>query len=375
MNKGAGGKYGKWVDQGMDKFGKPVKIEGAGVKLRVLAIPQAGMGAWAFHGWQERLPASIEMLPVELPGRNSRMAEDKGQSLGELVNGIVDALEGTLRAKPFVVLGHSLGAWMAFEVCAELYRRPGAPRPLGLVVSGCRAPHLHRPEDHDVDSISPRLAGLPGGTAPGSFWDRFDARYGRNPDLASPSVKDYVEPLLRSDFEILETYAPTRADRFECPVLACAAVGDNRIKDGQLEAWRRYAADDAAFSTEAYDASATTPPWSTPHRYLVDSPAVFCAAFGPLCEAWLAAWGPKAPLKPGAYDVSSKKGALVRKGPDLSSDQVGDLLPPATRVAVAEAVRTKEGKNRARITAPVAGWLSCSMLAKAEPGEARGADP
>ena len=91
--------------------------------MRVLAIPQAGMGAWAFQGWS--LPETVELLPVELPGRNSRMLEPKGQSMRQLVSALVDALSHTLDEKPFVVFGHSLGAWMAYEVCVELAQRLG----------------------------------------------------------------------------------------------------------------------------------------------------------------------------------------------------------------------------------------------------------
>eukprot|EP00966_Prymnesium_polylepis_P288749 6669497-Prymnesium_polylepis.1 len=46
-------------------------------KLRVVAIPQAGMGAQVFFGWQKVLPHDVEVLPVELPGRNSRSREPK----------------------------------------------------------------------------------------------------------------------------------------------------------------------------------------------------------------------------------------------------------------------------------------------------------
>ena len=77
-------RYGPWVDQG------PTSIDHAKVRMRVLAIPQAGMGAWAFHGWS--LPETVELLPVELPGRNSRMLEPKGQSMRQLVTALVDAL-------------------------------------------------------------------------------------------------------------------------------------------------------------------------------------------------------------------------------------------------------------------------------------------
>ena len=158
-------RYGPWVDQGPTS-----SIDHAKVRMRVLAIPQAGMGAWAFHGWQAALPETVELLPVELPGRNSRMLEPKGQSMRQLVTALVDALAETLREKPFVVFGHSLGAWMAYEVCVELQKRRG-PQPVGLVVSGARAPQLADPEN-DADRVQPRMAELPSA----AFWAHFERR-------------------------------------------------------------------------------------------------------------------------------------------------------------------------------------------------------
>ena len=91
-------RYGPWVDQG------PTSTDPSKVRMRVLAIPQAGMGAWAFHGWS--LPETVELLPVELPGRNSRMLEPKGQSMPAR-HGLSTPAE-TLRDKP---LSSSATAW------------------------------------------------------------------------------------------------------------------------------------------------------------------------------------------------------------------------------------------------------------------------
>jgi len=89
-------RYGPWVDQGS------TSIDPSKVRMRVLAIPQAGMGAWAFHGWQELLPETVEILPVELPGRNSRMAESKPADLCALVEELADALAPLQRERPCV---------------------------------------------------------------------------------------------------------------------------------------------------------------------------------------------------------------------------------------------------------------------------------
>lgn len=165
----------------LDKAQKPVR-------LRVICIPQAGMGAWAFHGWQQHAPAGVELLPVEMPGRNSRMAEPKPETMGALVAGLADGLiEYGAFKRPYVLLGHSLGAWVAYELHAELERRGKKP-PRLIIVSGNRPPHLYG-DANDADRVMPSISKLPAD----EFWQHFERRYGVNPDLDEPMVKTMVE--------------------------------------------------------------------------------------------------------------------------------------------------------------------------------------
>ncbi len=140
--------YGPWILQGQKERRK---VSDEDPNLRLFCIPQAGMGAWAFHGWQEALGNSIEVMPIELPGRNSRLREKRFTNMQELVKGIVDNLLNEFRKQPYCILGHSLGAWIAYEVVCELRRRH-EPLPLKMYVSANRAPHLFS-KDHDVDPI------------------------------------------------------------------------------------------------------------------------------------------------------------------------------------------------------------------------------
>lgn len=246
------------------------EFDSSKAKLNLLCIPQAGMGAWAFHGWQKHFGTDVDVLPVEIAGRNSRMTEPKPMTMVECVSGVVDGLikYGAFK-KPYVVLGHSLGAWVAYEVLAELLRR-GVQAPLLLVVSGMRAPHLHDPAAHDADRTAPTISGFPDDV----FWQHFERRYGKNPDLEG-KMKEFVLPLLKADFKILETYVPTRGRErpLPCPIIACVADGDGRLLPGQLSEWRAYAKDEAAFSEKTFDV--TPLPWSTPHRYLLEDPGAF----------------------------------------------------------------------------------------------------
>ena len=292
------------------------------------------MGAWAFHGWQELLPETVEILPVELPGRNSRMLEPKGQSFRELVKGLVDGLSDYLDAKPIVVLGHSLGAWMAYEVVHELELR-GKPAPLALVVSGARAPQLCDARKHDADRTTPCLAALPGA----EFWTHFERRYGHNPDLAPASVKEYIEPLLRADFRLLETFEPRRTTRLACPVIACGANGDNRYSRDQLAAWAAHTA--AEYDERWFDGIKDPEYWGTPHRYLLDGPKAFQAFLRDDLAATVLPALPDRPPPPPAKAApafSSLKPAAAPAAPaaaDVPADREKDRVALAALVVLA----------------------------------------
>jgi surfactin synthase thioesterase subunit len=94
-----------------------------------------------------------------------------------------------------------------------------------------------------------------------------------------------VLPLLRTDFGILETYRPSRAAApLPCSLVACCARDDARLKPGQLEAWAAYAAD-GQFREKTFEV--TPLPWSTPHRYLIESPSSFQTFLARECDELL----------------------------------------------------------------------------------------
>lgn len=251
-----GRSYGPWILQS-PKDVAVLDAEGEDFEptMRLFCIPQAGMGAWAFHGWQEALGPAIEVMPIELPGRNSRVRERRYTDMRALVRDLVQALLNEFRRLPFCILGHSLGAWIAYELVQEL-RKAHEPLPLKLYVSANRAPSLHRKE-HDVDPI--RLSGL----GYDAFWDAFFRRYGRNKDLESEGIRKFLYPMLKDDFAMLEHYEPDGAckEALPVPIEAFGAKEDNRYTDAQLMAWKNHTSVD--FRSRWFDG---------PHRYIVDRP-------------------------------------------------------------------------------------------------------
>jgi surfactin synthase thioesterase subunit len=205
-------------------------------RLTLLCIPHAGSGAHVFCDWQRRADAAglpVEVVPVELPGRGARLREARHESMAPLVDALLAALAPLLGRRPFALLGHSLGGWIAYAAAAELARcGPPAPQPAALIVSGVRSASLAGAA-HDLDAT--RMAGLP----PGAFFAAMERRYGRNPELTDAGMRALVYPLLQADFRIAEGYeAPAPGTpRLACRVAAAGGASDPRYSPTQVEAW------------------------------------------------------------------------------------------------------------------------------------------
>lgn len=197
-------------------------------RLRLFCFPYAGGSAAAFRGWQGELPEAVELWPVQPPGRERRMAEPPFTRLEDLVAALENLLVPLLD-RPYALLGHSLGALVAFELMRHLVAI-GAPPAVHLVVSGSRAPHLPLPwsSPHHampVPQLMERLREL-GGTPPEV--------------LEHPELMELILPVVRADFEVLETYSFAAGEPLEVPISAFGARDDPEVSPEAVEAWREH---------------------------------------------------------------------------------------------------------------------------------------
>jgi surfactin synthase thioesterase subunit len=88
-------------------------------RVGLFYLPHAGGSATAYHAWPADLPDDVEVAAVQLPGRTYRIKEDPFFRMDPLIEALIAALEPYLD-RPFVMLGHSLGALTAFEVVRRL---------------------------------------------------------------------------------------------------------------------------------------------------------------------------------------------------------------------------------------------------------------
>jgi len=192
--------------------------------VRLFCFPYAGAGASAFRDWHRHIPGNIEVIGVQLPGRENRFHEPHHTRLADLIAPLKQMVT-QLADKPFFFFGHSLGALVAFEL-ARVLQRDGLPLPFHLVASGMRAPHLRSrdeqlhlmPDDELLEKIDEY-----NGTPRALLQDR--------------ELMRFFLPQLRADFAICETYEHLAGTRLTCPITAFGGQHDPDVSPDQLAAW------------------------------------------------------------------------------------------------------------------------------------------
>jgi len=178
-----------------------------------------------FKSWTESLPDSVEIFGFEPPGRGIRLREAAFKRIGPLVESVTAALLPYLD-KPFVLFGHSMGARIVFEIARNL-RRENRPMPRHLFVSGSPAPQI---KDED-----PPTYNLP----EAEFIDEVRKLNGTPKEvLEHQELLQLMLPLLRADFEVVQTYQYTSERPLECPITALGGLQDKEVKRQDLEGWQ-----------------------------------------------------------------------------------------------------------------------------------------
>jgi medium-chain acyl-[acyl-carrier-protein] hydrolase len=194
-------------------------------QLRLFCFPYAGAGALIFRKWADGLPREVELCPIQLPGRGTRLTEPPFTMLSCLVEALARVLVPLLD-KPFAFFGHSLGALIGFELARQIRRQHGV-HPVRLFASAGRAPQIpHRtPPIHNLanEEFLAELRRLNG--TPRELLDHEE-------------LMEVMLPILRADFALYETYLYSNEPPLNCPISAFGGVQDRRVSASDLEAWR-----------------------------------------------------------------------------------------------------------------------------------------
>lgn len=188
----------------------------------VVVLPHAGAVVPPLGTVRRALGPAVGVVAPEYPGHGMRVWEDPLTDPDMLLDAVVRAVR-ELPLVRTVLLGVSMGARVAYEVCRRLLEL-GEP-PAGLICCVSRAPHTgigHRP-----------LAALPA--------DEFAAAATRLGLLAPgvlriPEAAELVRAL-QADLQILERMPPCSPRRLPVRSAVIGARGDWLVPEPSLRAW------------------------------------------------------------------------------------------------------------------------------------------
>lgn len=166
------------------------------------------------------------MLPVVLPGRERRLGEPPVRTWGRLLDGLSDRLADLVSTSDYVIYGHSMGAWIGYELVRRFVAMD-VPPPAHLVVAARHAPQLPQ-------SLSP-IAHLDDD----AFMDAVHERYGAIPDAVrhDKELRALFLPALRADFALLEVYEHEPGPPIDVAITALHGTRDHLVDLERVEPW------------------------------------------------------------------------------------------------------------------------------------------
>jgi surfactin synthase thioesterase subunit len=196
--------------------------------MKLFCLPFAGAGATLFRAWPKPLDRSLQVVPLQLPGREERFADEFHQDIEAAGREQVGTIRSAIGpSERFALFGHSFGATLAFEVAHQFAERSDS-RLFHLFASGAPAPDVPLGRDStnlDDEAFVLRVEDIAG--------------Y-RHPALADPEFRELVLPALRADVCMHESYRARDRHPLKIPITVFRGSEDTTVSEADSRRWSHW---------------------------------------------------------------------------------------------------------------------------------------
>lgn len=228
--------------------------------MKLLCLAHAGGSGSRLSRALARRLGRVSVVALELPGRGHRWREPTHARWPGLRRDLLDQARHHLNGEPYAVLGHSLGALLAYELAIALDATGTLPRPEIVVAAGRHPPHappagppLADLDDEQLLGVIGQLGGLP-------------ARAG------GALLRQQFLPALRADLTLAASYrVPSGRHPLSVPLAVLIGRSDPLTTEPVAAGWREYTR--SAFTLRPMDGG---------HFFLTDDPGATAAVLGEL---------------------------------------------------------------------------------------------
>lgn len=172
------------------------------------------------------VPSGVDIVPIQLPGRERRVREPFEYSLFNMAEHIADTIEKiSADGTPFSVFGHSMGEIIAFETVKLLEKRNINPVKCFISATDLRGiSALKSVSEMNEDELL-KLVSV----------------YGAAQDLQSmkrfPQYFTLFMRIIRADFMMLENYNMDITEKISTPVIAIYFEDDKLVNCKNMKFW------------------------------------------------------------------------------------------------------------------------------------------
>jgi len=198
--------------------------------MKAILLHHAGGDKYAYRKMQQHLLPEIESIAVELPGRSDRITEKLVTSIEAAVEDIYLQILPHLNESYFLI-GNSMGALIAFLLAHKL-KQENKLLPRHLFLASRLSPDAYKNE--------PSITGI----SSDDFWKVVQQYDGVPKDLLGhKELKEFYEPILRSDFELLQHFNQTFEQIENIDVSASILFGNKdtrNVDEAKMQGWRKF---------------------------------------------------------------------------------------------------------------------------------------
>ena len=194
-------------------------------KKQIFFLHFAGGNCYSFNFLLPLLTA-FEIHQLELPGRGKRMTEAPIDSKDSAVQDYLKQIKAKLNGAPFMICGHSMGAYLGIYVIEALEKEGIVP--VKFLATGNSGPGCYDDKKRYLLDKPEFLAELEEiGGMPADFFDH-------------PELLDYFLPILRADFRIIEHEVETQPmpGIVQTPIIALMGSDEEKIEE--IVNWKKY---------------------------------------------------------------------------------------------------------------------------------------
>jgi surfactin synthase thioesterase subunit len=153
----------------------------------------AGASVRTYEAWKDKVPG-INVIPVEYPGHGEIMDKPLIDNMDDLVQYCQGKIDTDLQTGETVLLGHSLGALVVYEIAKRL----PVSRAVEAVFCGCPSPNIFPDYLRNASEMNDE-----------EINDILVAMNGINKEMGNNKIfKEYYLPIIKNDFRIIGNYRP-----------------------------------------------------------------------------------------------------------------------------------------------------------------------